>query len=195
MQSSLPSKIVMGVTMLCVGCAALLAAPNGDRTETANYHERVKTRLLFGQVQTQAIKVENESDQVLAIMRDPAFTSDLAWEGDSDLLAQVRTDVNKLNELVLQLREQQTTSSPIQRKVIAEIAIPSVELADTTQAAFVTLGNNETHLSLTDLDGLTNDIFQEAKRVDHSIRDFNKYVEVHREERQLDQELGLTKTS
>ena len=195
MRFNLLGKSALVVSMLCIGSVALLAAPKADQREAATDGQRADTQLLFDQVQTQAANVENESDQLLALMRDPATTSDLAWEGEAGIFARVRIRVNKLNELVSQLRNEQAEVPPIQRKVIAEIAMPSVELADTTRDAIATLNNNEDHLFSTDLGSLTNDIFQEAKRVDESVLDFNKYAEVNREARQLKQALGLTKTS
>lgn len=195
MRFNLLGKSALVVSMVCMGSVALLAAPKADQRDAANDGQRAETQVLFNQVQTQAANVENESDQLLALMRDPAITSDLAWEGEAGIFARVRIRVNKLNELVSQLRNEQTEVPPIQRKVIAEIAMPSVELADTTRDAIATLNNNEDRLFCTDLGRLTNDIFQEAKRVNQSVLDFNKYVEVNREARQLKQALGLTRTS
>ena len=99
MRFNLLGKSALVVSMVCMGSVALLAAPKADPREAANDGQRAETQVLFNQVQTQAANVENESDQLLALMRDPAITSDLAWEGEAGIFARVRIRVNKLNEL------------------------------------------------------------------------------------------------
>ena len=159
------SKIVLGCSMFYAVPVALFASANVDRQTNRSF--------LCDQIRSQAVSIENDAGQLQVVMRNPVSND---WEDDSNLLENVRDHVNKMNQLVSELRAQEAQASPSQQKAISEIVAPSIELAGTTQDAIVTLNHNQAEPRLTDLSGLENDIYHCASRVDQAVKNFHKSV-------------------
>jgi hypothetical protein len=190
-------KGVLVAATLCVAPAALLASPRAGQPDTRAVAVNKGappnvTSSLLEQIRTEAISVEDNAEQLQMLVRDGSVT---AWEGDASLLNNVRDDVNKMNKTLSYLRAHQAEASPLQQKIIDRVAPPALELADTTQGAIVTLNNNEANVYMSNLAGLANDIDKEARRVDQTVGDLDKYAHAHHEERQLQQTLGLKNNS
>lgn len=190
-------KGALVAAMFCLAPTALLASPKagqpGARAAESNKGASPnEISFALEQIRIEAISVENNADQLQTLLRGGSLND---WEADAGPLDRVRGHVNELNKLLTNLREHEAEASPLQRTIIEQIASPSVELADTTQDAIVTLQNNETQVYMTDLDGLVNDIHEEASRVDQPVGDLHKYVDARHEEQPLKQTLGLKKNS
>ncbi len=190
-------KGALVAAMFCLAPAALLASPKagqpGARAVEFNkvtFPNDISSRLR--QIQSEAYHVKNNADQLQAQLREGSLDD---WKADAVLLDSVSAHVNRMNKLLSYLRAHKAEASPLQRKVIEHIAPASVELANTTQDAIVTLQNNETHVYMTDLDGLANDIYMEASRVDQTLGNLEKYLDAHHEEQPLKQTLGLKNKS
>jgi methyl-accepting chemotaxis protein len=187
-------KGVLVAATLCVVPAALPASPKagqpGARSVAANTAASPKvTSSLLEQIRIEAISVENNADQLQMLVRDGSLTG---REDGAPLLEDIGDHVNEMNKLLSYLRVHQAEASPLQQKIIEQVAAPSLELAGTTQCAVVTLNNNEAHLYLSDLAGLANDMFKEASRVDQTVGNLDKYLHARHEEQQLKQALALT---
>ena len=113
------------------------------------------------------------------------------WESDGDLLERVRDRVNEMDKLLSQLRENQAEASPWQQKAIERIAPSVVNLTDTTQAAIVSLNDNQGHPYFSDLAGLASNIYNQASQIARTTGDFEQYANARHEVRQLKQTLGL----
>ncbi len=191
MRFNFVSKGALVAAVVCFAPAALLASPKAFQTSApatfANMDASPEVSSNLDQMRMEAIRVENNAGQIQELLRDPYQTG---WQGDANLLSSVADDVNDMNDMLYRLRTNEAEASPLQENVIEHIAPASVELAGTTTDAIVTLNNHQSDVALTDLNGLTNAIYQEAKRVDQTVGDFEKYVNGRREERPLRQVLG-----
>lgn len=170
-------KGALVAAMFCLAPAALLASPKaGQPGERADEFNKVPPQndisSLLQQMQSEASHVKSNADQLRALLHG-GFPGD--WEAAGDLLDRARAHVNEMNKVLFQLRTDKTDASPLQKKVIERSTPASLELASTTQRAIVTLNNNEDRVCLTDLDDLTNDIYQEASRIVQSVGNFEKY--------------------
>jgi hypothetical protein len=96
-----------------------------------------------------------------------------------------------MDKLLSQLRENQAEASPWQQKAIERIAPSVVNLTDTTQAAIVSLNDNQGHPYFSDLAGLASNIYNQASQIARTTGDFEQYANARHEVRQLKQTLGL----
>ena len=142
---------------------------------------------LLQEIHSQAVRVRYQADQLQMLVRNPLAN----WQDDGLILENVRGHVNQMNKLVSYLRMHEAEASPLQRKIIAQVAAPSLELADNTQDAIVTLKNHEAAVYMSDLPGLADDMYKEAGRIDRTVGNLDKYLGTRHEEQQLKQTLGL----
>lgn len=187
--------VVLAAT-LCVAPAALLASPkggpSGDRAVTANTGVSPKVSSQLEQIQIDAVSVERNAGRLQALLRGGFLNTK---QDDAPLVENVREHVNEMNKHLSYLRVHQAEASPLQQRIIEQVAYPAIELADTTSGAIDVLNNDATHLYMSDLPGWVNAIYNEASRVNQTVGDFDKYVHARHEERQLQQTLGLKNNS
>jgi hypothetical protein len=153
---------------------------------------KLKSTNLLRQVQSDALSVRNNADQLQARLRE-GFWSD--WQSYANLLERMRTRVNAMDKLLFQLRTNESTALPWQRQAIERIAPTIVNLSDTTEGAIVSLNNNKEHVYMSNLPGLAGDMYDQAMRIDQAIADFQKYANARHEAQQLRQTLGLKNNS
>jgi hypothetical protein len=190
-------KAVVLAATLCVAPAALPKSPkagaSGGSAVAANtaVSPKVSAQLLE-QIRIDAWSVEDNADQLQMLLREGSATDK---QDGAPLVDDMRDHVNQMNKLLSYLRVHQAEASPLQKQIIEQVAAPAIELADTTSRAIDVLNNDGTHLSMSDLPGLADAIYNEASRVDQTVEDFDKYVHARHEERQLGQTLGLKNNS
>jgi alpha-D-ribose 1-methylphosphonate 5-triphosphate synthase subunit PhnH len=117
------------------------------------------------------------------------------WQTAGILLSRVRDQVNDMSKLLFQLRENQAEASPTDRKEIKRIVPTVLELTNTTQAALVTLSNNEGNLYLSDLPGLARDIYNQAGRINRTTENFEHHANARHEVSHLAQTLQINRNS
>jgi hypothetical protein len=169
-------KGVMVAATLSVAPVALLASPRASQpgARTAGCKEGAfanDASSLLQQVRNDALRVRNNADQLEARLRDPDLND---WESDGELLDRVRDRVNEMDKLLSQLRTNQSEALPWQQQAIERIVPSVVNLTDTTQDAIVTLNNNQAHIYASNLGGLADHMYDEAKQIDHAIGNFEK---------------------
>lgn len=167
MRINFPVKAALVAAMFCLTPAVLPASSqvdqsggSGDKLNQAASPGDIPSMLQ--QIRSEADRTRDNADQLEALFRLGPLND---WQADADLLARVRTHVNKMNDLLTQLRLNRAEASPMQRKIIKLITPASLELVSATQDAIVTLRRNENRLELTDLNVLARDIYREAGRV------------------------------
>jgi hypothetical protein len=107
----------------------------------------------------------------------------------------VADSVNAMNHTLARLRSEETEASPLQQKIIGQVTSPALELASTTQDAILTLNDTQSHVYMSNLPALANDMYNEASRVDQTVGNLDKYLGARQEARQFSQKLGLKKNS
>jgi hypothetical protein len=181
---------------LCVAPAALPASPKAGQPDApavaGNTGASPDVSSHLEQMRIDATSVENEVGQLQMLVRGGFLSSEVDAAGFVD---NVRDQVNEMNELLYYLRVHQAEASPLQQKIIRQVAAPTLELAGATEGAIDTMNNNRTHLLMSDFPGLANAIYNEASRVDQTVGDLDKYVHARHEEQQLRQTLGLKNNS
>jgi hypothetical protein len=169
-------KGVLAAATLCVAPAALPAAPRASQPGTGTLKPGKEAfasnaSSLLQQVQNDALRVRNNADQLEARLREP-FLND--WESDGSLLERMRTRVNAMDKLLLQLRTNRSEALPWQQQAIDRIAPSVVNLSDTTQDAILSLNNNQGHIYASNLGGLADHMYEEAKLIEQAIGNFEK---------------------
>jgi hypothetical protein len=79
-----------------------------------------------------------------------------------------------MDKLLLQLRTNHSEALPWQQQAIERIAPSVVNLTDTTEDAMATLKNNQGHIYASNLGGLADHMYEEAKLIDQAIGNFEK---------------------
>lgn len=196
MRMNFARKGALVAAALCLAPGALLASPKasqlGPQAAVNQGASPNDTGLLLLRIQTDALEVENNADQLQSVLRAP-FLND--WQMDAEYLEDAGADVNEMNKLFFRLRADERTASPWQQRAIDRIASTAVNLADTTQAAVDTLHNNQSHVYATDLDALAQDMFKQASLIEQAAGNLQKYAGARHEVRQLKQALGLKSSS
>jgi hypothetical protein len=189
-------KGVLVASALCLAPAALPASPKANQPgPLASVNEGAfpgDTGLLLQGIQTDALDVKNNADQLRALLRGGPLND---WQSDGYLLSEIREDVNEMNKQFSQLRTQKAEISLSEQKVIHRTASTAVNLADTTEEALVTLNHNQSHVYMTDLGGLANDMYNQAGLIEQVVGNLQKYADARHEVRQLRQTLGLKSSS
>jgi gas vesicle protein len=190
-------KGVLVAATLCVAPAALPAAPKASQPGTRAMESSkgampTTASNLLRQIQIDALSVQVSADQLRSRLGSP-FLND--WESDADLLQRVRDQVNEMDKLLSQLRENQAEASPWQQKAIERIALRAAELTNSTEDAIVTLNNCQAYPYFSNLPGLAGDIYNEASQIRRTERHFEEQAKARHEVGQLQQTLGLKSNS
>ena len=191
MRVSSLSKGALVAAALCLAGAALpasLLAGGPKVMDVSPTAFQAEASSLLGQIRQTAIGVKNDADQLQMLTRQGY---EAGWEGDSSLLEDIRDQVNEMNKLLRDLRVHQAEASPAQQEIIERVTAPTLELAGATQGAIVTLNNNESHVYMTNLPTVANDIYDEASRVAQTVGNFDKYSHSLQEEQDLKKTLGI----
>jgi len=89
-------------------------------------------------------------------------------------LIQIRPRVNDMAKLLAELRTNQSADLPWQQKAIQSIAPAVVNLTDTTEAAVVSLNQNQGEVYQSNVYGLSEDLYNQAGLITKTIRDGEK---------------------
>ena len=169
MKISFLSKGILVAAALCMVPAALPASPKGAGQGVVTVNPEASpgdAASLLDQIRSEALRVKYNADQLQGLVREGNLIS---WRHDDYLLEDVRDQVNELNMLLYNLRVDQAEASPVQQEIIARIAPPALELVGATHDALVTLDSNKSHVSMSDLPSLADEIYQEASRVAQTL--------------------------
>ena len=176
MRNNCLCKGVLAVAMLCVAPGALPASATASQPGAGTLKSRKgafasNASSLLQQVQNDAQRVRNNADRLEARLREP-FLND--WESDGSLLERMRARVNAMDKLLLQLRTNHSKALPWQQQAIERIAPSVVNLTDTTEAAVVSLNQNQGEVYQSNVYGLSQDLYNQAGLITKTIRDVEK---------------------
>ena len=193
MKFKLLGKGVLAVAMIFAVPAFLPAFPlmrymSPSSSRFRSWFSPPNTTSRLEEIRSDALAVQNASGQLQALMRSPGLND---WWYDSYYLMIIRAKVNQMNRMIYQLRNDKAESSFWQYQAVERIAPTTVDMADTTQAAILTLYHNQDRVWFTDLGGLTKDIHNQASVVSHMIGNFEKYGTARQEARLLRKTLDL----
>ncbi len=130
-----------------------------------------ETSNLLQQLESDALTVKNVADRLQSLTRDPFVTD---WQDDGDQLISIRSQVNDMDKLLAELRTNQSADLPWQQKAIQSITPTVVNLTDTTQAAVVSLNQNQGEVYQSNLYGLSQDLYDQANLITKTIRNVEK---------------------
>jgi len=153
--------------MLCIVPALLSDASSGSPGVPSSE----ETSNLLQQLESDALTVKNVADHLRALTRDPFVTD---WQDDGDQLVKIRSQVNDMDKLLAELRTNQSADLPWQQKAIQSIAPSVVNLTDTTEAAVVSLNQNQGDVYQSNVYGLSQDLYNQAVVITKTIRDVEK---------------------
>ena len=158
---------VLVAAMLCVVPALLPAASSASPGVPSSE----ETSNLLQQLERDALTVKDVANSLRALTRDPFVTD---WQDDGDQLIQLRPRVNDMAKLLDELRTNQSADLPWQQKAIQSIAPAVVNLTDTTEAAVVSLNQNQGEVYQSNVYGLSEDLYNQAGLITKTIRDGEK---------------------
>lgn len=197
MQINSLCKGVLTAAALCMLPAVLAASPKANRTGvnaaqpgTGAFANDASS--LLQEVRVDALRVKDRADRLEALVGEPFLTD---WQIDGDQLEQMRARVNNMDNVLFQLRTHESNAKPWQQKAIDRIAPTVVNLTNTTQAAIVSLNNNQGRIAFSNLEGLARDMYNQASLISKTIGDFEEYANARQEVRKLKQTLKVDANS
>lgn len=183
-------KGVLVAAALCVAPAVLATSARAGQpaasTVNSNGAFANDAATSLEKMQTDAIRVKEEADTLQALSREP-YVGNSLWRDDGDLLNRVRQRVNDMANLLGQLRVNEAEASRREQRTIDRITPAILELADATQAAIVSLNQNQDQIYFSNLADLSGAMYNEATQVSQVVGNFEKYAKVRQELQQLAQ--------
>lgn len=149
---------------------------------------------LLNKMKSQALKARDLADELQVYQRDHETA---LWEGDADVLMNMKADVNNMDDTLYSLRSMQEDLLPWQAKAVDRVAPTAIELTDFVEEGIHNL--NRHHITLHILDhSYTQEIegmHQRANSIARSIGKFQEYETAMSQIRELSPELGLKAAS
>jgi hypothetical protein len=186
-------KGVLAAAALCIAPAALPASARANQPgvrarASSNEAFTNDASKLLQQIQADALRVKDRADQLEMLVAEP-FNVD--WQMDGRQLERIRDRVNEMDRLVYRLRANQSEALPWQQKATDRIAATVVNLTGTTQAAIISLNNNQGRIAFSNLEGLAGDIYTQGGLINRAVANFEQYANARHEVRQIKQAPGL----
>jgi hypothetical protein len=167
-------------------CGAGRPAP---ASYTWNFHAEA-SRLLSG-IQAEAAKAQNRA----ATLDSYALDSNVDWQLHASQLAALKHEVDGMGRKLCRLEQIRRVTAPWQQKAIADAA-PMVQLmADNVQDAIAFLNQHEGSFWEPASQLNISNVLNESGQLSRSVKNFEQYAKVHREDLQLKKGLGAGRNS
>ena len=133
---------------------------------------------LLSQMHIDAYHAENLADRIVSFRGERTL---MGWREDAGLLTREKYWDNKMDTTLCRLRLIKRVLPPGQQAEINKLAPAAIEVSDTTQATIHFLNHHEDQLWRPSYTGLTEDIAQEAGRVEAATAYPNRYLVANHE--------------
>jgi chromosome segregation ATPase len=170
------------LALLVAGCFLISPVANTAATSSGSSQE---VSQLLSQVKTEAIALEQDSDQLAVWAR----TKQGAWQSHADRLTLIREHINTAGQLLTQLNEARETASPWQHQAIDRIYPLLKELADNTEATINHLNDNRNNIRFPEYRDYAKAGADLAQELAELVRDYVEYGEHEAEFHRLQEKL------
>jgi len=162
---------ILILSLLVAGCFSISPAAKATDTSSGSSQE---IRQLLSQVKTEAITLEQDSDQ-LAVWTGAKH---LSWESHATRLSTIKDHVNKAGELLTKLNEaREEGASSWQHQAIDRIYPILKELADNTEATINHLNDNRANIHFTAYQDYAKAGYDLAKELAALVSDYVEFGE------------------
>jgi hypothetical protein len=120
-----------------------------------------------------------------------AMRPNLSWNAHATELTAIRGEVNDMGAKLCRLESIRRVLAPWQQDVVDRTAPELRLLADNVQAAIAFVNQRQDAFWMPAYRLYVTNLYTEANRVSGSVANYETYVKVHREDQQLQKELGV----
>lgn len=149
-----------------------------------------ETNMIFKDIQSDAQQALNHADKLQSFQG-----SDLSWQTHASELDALKDEVNDMGAKLCRLEAIRRVVAPWQQAEIDRIAAAVRLMADNTQDAIVFGNAHQEELWLTAYQKYTNNLYNEARMLAHSVGNAVAYANVSKEYRGLRRALGMERSS
>lgn len=190
-------KHLAGAFLLVAGVAALpvasLAAENsacvaGKPTpESYTWNFRAEASQLLNDIQADAVHAQQHADK----LETYASQLQISWQAHGEQLDAIRAEVNDMGQKLCRLETIRRVVAPWQQTAIKRAAKLVQLMADNTQDAIQFVDNHQGNLWMSPYPRYAANLYQDSKQLDHSLRTYEEFAQVHHEDLQLEKTLGM----
>ena len=171
MNSQKKTPYILILSFLVAGCFSITPAANAADTSSGSSQE---IRQLLSQVKTEAITLEDDSDQLAVWTRAKQAT----WQSHGEKLNRIREHINKAGELLTKLNEaREEGASPWQHEAIDRIYPILKELADNTETTINHLNDNSANIHFAAYEDYAKAGYDLAKELSTLVSDYVEFGE------------------
>lgn len=181
----LASAAAMPVISLASQPRACVAGKPTPESYTWNFH-REASQLLAG-IQVDAMNAKNQADR----LQNFAMDRNIGWKIHAGELTSIRAEVDDIGRKLCRLEAIRRAATPWQQKAIDQTASLVRLMAGNADDAVAFLNTNEAHFWMPTYREYVANLYHESGRLSNSVKTFEEYARVHREDVHLEHSLGL----
>jgi chromosome segregation ATPase len=186
-----------GALLLAAGVAALpvvsLAADSrtcvAGKPTPASYtwNFRAEASQLLNDIQTDAAHAQQHADR----LQTYASELQISYQSHGEELDAIRAEVNDMGRKLCRLEVIRRVVAPWQQAAIDRAHKLIQLMADNTQDAILFADRRQEDFCMSPYPKYAANLYRESKELAHSLRTYEEYAQVHREDSQLEKTLGM----
>ena len=180
--------ILAAVVLIGTGsvfAASPASAPAEDRSAT---YLSGRASTLLAEIQSEGIGLRLNAETLGTFTRNPRHS----WQSHAFYLDRVKGHINAVGERIAELRQIRNSLLPWQQQAIREVTSHAAQVAASTQAALVHLGENQNRLFAPEYRKHLATIADRSGDMKQSVDKFLDYQRTQQKFQQLQRELELT---
>jgi hypothetical protein len=146
---------------------------------------------IFADMQSDAAQVQDHAAQLQSF----ALSPEMSWQSHADQLNQLRREINDLGERLCRLETIRRVVAPWQQRTIDRVATTVRLMADNAEDAISVINRNHQFLWSPTYEEYANNLYSEAKSLDHSMGRAVEYAKVRTQFRDLRNAVGTKASS
>jgi hypothetical protein len=185
MRISLKKLITAFAALALLATGSAFASPAPSTASTAHLSGRATT--LLAEIQTEAAALRPRAETLATFAWNPR----MSWQSHAFYLERVKGHINAVGERLAELQQIRGSVLPWQQEAISRVTSHAAQVAASTQAAIVYLGENQGRLFVPDYRDHLTTIADRSEDMHQTVSKFLNYDKAQQQFQQLQQELEL----
>lgn len=185
MRISLKKVITAFVALALLATGSAFASPAPLTVSTTHLSGRATT--LLAKIQTETAALRPHAETLATFARNPQ----ISWQSHAFYLERVKGHINAVGERLAELQQIRGSVLPWQQEAIGRVTSHAAQVAASTEAAIVYLGENQGRLFVRDYRDHLTTIADRSEDMHQTVSQFLNYDKAQQQFQQLQQELEL----
>lgn len=184
MRINLKKAMAAFAAIAVLATGSLFASPPAPSRETRAYlSERAST--LLAEIQNEAAQLGPHAETLGTFAWNPQYS----WQSHAFYLERVKSHINAIGERTAELQQIRESVLPSQQKAISEVTSHAAQVAASTQAAIVHLGENQNRLFVPEYRDHLTTIADRSADMKQSVDKFLNYEKAQQDYEEAQQKL------